>query len=96
MLLGNKRTKDDDVEDENDKPQQSAASAVLPGVVQRFGRDGSSEAEGGQAELEHDAREERVESHGGWFLYWFCGVSISERWGKLFWRLRNRLGNVER
>ena len=90
VVRGNTRTKDDDVEDEDDKAQQSAASAVLPAVVQRFGRNGSSEAEGGQAELEHD---ERVESHDG-----FCIVlpRVSPSDVKNFWRLRSKLGNVER
>ncbi len=67
-MLGNTRTKDDNVEDEDDKPQQSAAGAVLPAVVQGFGRNGSSKAEGGQAQLEQDARDEGVESHDGFCI----------------------------
>ena len=91
VVRGNTRTEDDDVEDEDDKPQQSAAGAVLPAVVQRIGRNGSSEADGGQAELEHD---ERVESHDG--LCMGVAACLSPGDVKNFWRLRSKLGNVER
>lgn len=60
-----KRTEDDNVENEDNKPDESAAGSILPAIVQRLGRDGGREAKRGQAELQEDIRKESIENHGG-------------------------------
>lgn len=55
------RTEDENVEDQNNKPKHAAAGTVLPAVAGGCGRDvlrdGGSEGEGGQAELEEEGED---------------------------------------
>lgn len=45
------RTDHNDVQNQNNKSDESTAGAVLPAVVQRLGRDGRGKAQRGQAQL---------------------------------------------
>lgn len=55
-----KRTKDNNIQDQNDEAEDTAAGAVLPAVSGRGGSnvtDGRAQGEGGQAELEEEVED---------------------------------------